>query len=666
MVLEITANLNGGDLVTPDNELTYKIYGSADNYASPIANLGSAVNDAKVSVLNGVVTIINVDVGNETSFKISSIDAAGNEAVLSDTSDTPFIIEIDSTESGVSNTDQFQFTGAEGDYDVVAKQNNIVVATFNDLSGEQTITLPSSGIYVLEVSAKEVNGFNRIQFDNGGDKLKITDIKQWGDVVWSSFERAFYGCSNMLTTATDVPNLSSVTDMYAMFLNASSANPNTTNWDVSSVTNMGGMFYNTSIANPDTSNWDVSSVTNMRSMFYGASSANPDTSNWDVSSVTNMRSMFYGATSANPDTSNWDLSSVTDMYAMFYSASSANPDTSNWDVSSVTNMTFMFYNTSIANPDVSNWDVSSVTTMYRMFEDSNLSVENLTSIYENWSQLNLQQNVEFGAGTTEYNTFGQEGRDILVNTYNWTITDGGLVSPFIIEVDTSKAGSASDAFEFTGAVGDYDVIAKQNGTQVATFNDLSNQETITLPSSGIYVLEVKSKEVNGFNRIQFNNGGDKLKITDIKQWGDVVWSSFSESFFGCSNMLTTATDIPNLSNVTNMSNMFRNTSSANPDTINWDVSSVTNMGAMFRDATSANPDTSNWDVSNVTTMRLMFLDSNLSQENLTACYENWSQLTLQNNVSFSAGNTKYNASGQAGRDILVNTYNWTITDGGQV
>jgi len=65
-------------------------------------------------------------------------------------------------------------------------------------------------------------------------------------------------------------------------------------------------------------------------------------------------------------------------------------------------------------------------------------------------------------------------------------------------------------------------------------------------------------------------------------------------------------------------------------------------------------------------MVAMFRDSNLSVENLTACYENWSQLSLQNNVSFGAGSTKYNASGQEGRDILVNTYNWTIEDGGLV
>ena len=327
MVLEITANLNGGDLVTPDNELTFNIYGSADNYASPIANLGSAVNDAKVSVLNGVVTIINVDVGNETSFKISSIDAAGNEAVLSDTSDTPFIIEIDSTESGVSNTDQFQFTGAEGDYDVVAKQNGVVIETFNNLSDESTITFATSGIYDLEVMPKDSNGFNIIRFGGGGDKDKMLDIKLWGTIVWSTFNSAFNNCDNMLVTATDIP---------------------------------------------------------------------------DLSQVTSLKSMFEEATSVNPDVSNWDTSNVTDMEALFLRAASANPNTSNWDVSNVTDMS-------------------------EMLENSNLSEENLTAIYENWSQLNLQQNVTFSAGTIKYNSSGQAGRDILVNTYNWIITDGGQV-----------------------------------------------------------------------------------------------------------------------------------------------------------------------------------------------------------------------------------------------
>jgi surface protein len=380
-----------------------------------------------------------------------------------------------------------------------------------------------------------------------------------------------------------------------------------------------------------------------------------------------MGTMFRNALSANPDTINWDVSNVTNMGGMFRDASSANPDTTNWNVSNVTSMGRMFYNASSANPDVSNWNVSNVTSMGRMFEDSNLSVENLTACYENWSQLNLQQNVEFGAGTTEYNSSGQEGRDILLNTYNWTITDGGVTSvPFIIEVDTTKAGTPSDQFQFTGAVGDYDVVAKQNDIVVANFNDLSNQETITLPSSGIYVLEVKSKEVNGFNRINFAQTGDRLKITDIKQWGDVVWSSFDSAFYGCSNMLVTATDVPNLSSVSRVDRMFQDADLANPNVTNWKTGNIDNFEIMFFSANIANPNARNWDVSKATKMRLIFGSNLLSVENLTACYENWSQLSLQQNVSFSAGSTKYNSSGQAGRDILVNTYNWTITDGGQV
>jgi hypothetical protein len=65
-------------------------------------------------------------------------------------------------------------------------------------------------------------------------------------------------------------------------------------------------------------------------------------------------------------------------------------------------------------------------------------------------------------------------------------------------------------------------------------------------------------------------------------------------------------------------------------------------------------------------MSLMFLNSNLSIQNLTACYENWSQLSLQQNVDVDFGDTQYFGSGQAGKDTMVNTYNWIIEDGGQV
>jgi surface protein len=62
-----------------------------------------------------------------------------------------------------------------------------------------------------------------------------------------------------------------------------------------------------------------------------------------------------------------------------------------------------------------------------------------------------------------------------------------------------------------------------------------------------------------------------------------------------------------ISNVTNMSNMFEN-SQFNSDISKWDVSSVTNMEYMFYNS-QYNGDISNWNVSNVTDMGHMFSNS---------------------------------------------------------
>ena len=213
------------------------------------------------------------------------------------------------------------------------------------------------------------------------------------------------------------------------------------------------------------------------------------------------------------------------------------------------------------------------------------------------------------------------------------------IDAFIIEVDTSKAGTPSNQFQFTGAEGDYDVVAKQNDIVVATFNDLSGAETITLPSSGVYNLEVIPKSSNGFNRIEFDNDGDRKKVINLKQWGSVAWSDFR--FRGCFNMYYNATDSPNLTQVSGLTVAFYNCINANIDARNWDVSGISGLSAAFN-------------------------NTGMSKENLTAIYENWSQLTLQQNVDVDFGDTQYFEAGQAGKDILVNTYNWTITDGGQV
>ena len=57
-----------------------------------------------------------------------------------------------------------------------------------------------------------------------------------------------------------------------------------------------------------------------------------------------------------------------------------------------------------------------------------------------------------------------------------------------------------------------------------------------------------------------------------------------------------------VSNVTNMSNMFRDFYEFNQDLSRWDVSNVTDMSNMFRNCYKFNQDLSRWNVLNFTDM----------------------------------------------------------------
>jgi len=61
-----------------------------------------------------------------------------------------------------------------------------------------------------------------------------------------------------------------------------------------------------------------------------------------------------------------------------------------------------------------------------------------------------------------------------------------------------------------------------------------------------------------------------------------------------------------VSNVTDMTELFKDKTNFNDDISNWDVSSVTSMNSMFAYAQSFNQDIGSWDVSSVINMRGMF------------------------------------------------------------
>jgi len=269
------------------------------------------------------------------------------------------------------------------------------------ITGDASHSYASPGIHTVKIDGL----FPQIYFNNGGDAMKLMSIEQWGTNSWTSMRAAFAGCGNLVSNATDMPDLSMVTNMYGMFAYARKFN-----------------------GDSEIGNWNVGNVTNMYGTFAGASVFNADIKGWNVGNVTTMENMFYGATLFNRNLSDWNVSNVTTMKFMFATAMKFNGVITNWDVSNVTDMNSMFYHANSFDQDLGNWDVSNVTNMNNMFRNVTLSTYNYDSLLMGWSSLPLKNNVGFNAGFSKYCT-GEDARRYIIDSYNWSIADGGLQCP---------------------------------------------------------------------------------------------------------------------------------------------------------------------------------------------------------------------------------------------
>jgi len=103
--------------------------------------------------------------------------------------------------------------------------------------------------------------------------------------------------------------------------------------------------------------------------------------------------------------------------------------------------------------------------------------------------------------------------------------------------------------------------------------------------------------------------GDATKLIDIKQWGGAIQlHNNGHQFKSCINLTYSAIDSPDLSNITDMSEMFSGASLFNGNLSSWDVSNVTDMSSMFAcgGSSSFNGDITSWDTGSVTDMSWMF------------------------------------------------------------
>ena len=476
-------------------------------------------------------------------------------------------------------------------------------------TGDATHTYATAGIYTVSITGD----FPRIVFDNRGDKDKILTVEQWGDIEWTSMNSAFNGCSNLDVIAMDIPNLSNVTSITLMFRECSSLRGTLSfnDWDVSNCTRMETVFSGASVFNQDIGNWDVGNVTDMSNMFTRATLFNQDIGNWNVGDVTDMSAMFSSASNFNQDIGNWDTAKVTSMIAMFSNATNFNQDIGSWNVGAVTTMAGTFSGCVSFDQDLGGWNVSNVTTMANLFSGVTLSLQNYDAIWVGWGALPLQPNVVFDGGTNAY-CFGDTAREQIIDTFGWTITDAGRDcpdAPFVTTWKTDNPGVSGPNQitipTFPGETYNYTVDWGDGSSDLGITGDITH--TYAVP--GTYTISISGD----FPRISFaDDNTDRAKILTVESWGDIIWTSMNGAFRGCSNLDVVATDVPNLSQVTDMEGMFLGCSSlvGNSSFNLWDVSTVTNMRNMFSAALIFNQEVGNWDVGNVTDMKFMFRSTN--------------------------------------------------------
>lgn len=194
-----------------------------------------------------------------------------------------------------------------------------------------------------------------------------------------------------------------------------------------------------------------------------------------------------------------------------------------------------------------------------------------------------------------------------------------LSQNFITQWNLATAGSGPTQLSFgtaTSGVVNYTWQELSPGSASGSGSWSGSTLTITgLPTGSTIRLQIAPAN---FQRININNGSERNRLTQVENWGSTTWTSMQNAFYGCANLQVTATDAPNFTGVTNMSQMFRGCTNLNsPGNINtWNTGSVTNMSSMFEQATAFNQNIGSWNTWSVTNMSFMFAGASAFNQNI--------------------------------------------------
>lgn len=481
----------------------------------------------------------------------------------------------------------------------------------------RTHSYTASGTYSVSIYGR----CDALDFQTPSDSTKILRLNSWGNVVNKVLVRNFTGARNLISVTSSSPILERTTVLEELFSGCTGISSiDLSNWNVSRVTSLYRTFYNCTSLNQLQLNWNLSKVTNMEDTFFGCAGLTAINIT-NVSSVTRLYNTFQGCTNLfDMDVSGWNVSNVTTMFNLFSGCNSLNPQVSGWDLSNVTSLANTFFECGITSVTASNWNLSNVNSLFRTFNGSSLTT--FYAPYLNLVNVTTAQNLFQGCGLTGS-----------IEISSWTLSS--LQNAVSMFAGTYLRYFDSSGMKITTSLTNISTLLNFNSELIAaTISNLIN-------NSGI-----------GGPFLTFANCG-KLTSVDTVNWTRKM-TTFQSCFLNC-------------------------TSLDNIDVTTWDTGSVSSFQSTFENCQNLTTiSCSNWTMSSVTTAANMFKGVTLSTSTYDSILTGWTgwtssgggtaTITLQNNVQFHAGTSKYTTASDAAaaRNFLITVKNWTITDGGFV
>ena len=371
-------------------------------------------------------------------------------------------------------TTKYSFTVDWGDGNVER------ITEWNSPSKTHTYSMP--GIYRVVITGR-IEGW---RFANGGDRRKLIDILQWGPWKSANASSCFQGCSNLILSAEDAPDLTGVTNAQRFFTSCSRMVGNglpkwKTTGDINEVRYL---FEGCTVFNQDISNWDTKNFGSSAFMFQSCDKFNQPIGKWYLPKFWNLFNMFYGCDNFNQNLNNWyicplkvvsycfgnapkfnngypagekhpftwNMSQVGtgnpsfSMQGMFHMLgpinTSYNADMSSWDLTNVRSLQASFEGCLALKQDLSSWQIPNVSNMGSCFAGGDLNDPNSTSNQNNYDALlislaaqgtttGLKNNVTMNGGSSKYSAAAVAARNYLTTPTGsggkgWAISDGGL------------------------------------------------------------------------------------------------------------------------------------------------------------------------------------------------------------------------------------------------